>query len=370
MYSFTEEQLQLRESVRRFLEDQSTTKRTRELMDNDANYDAITHRSLLNDLGIGGIHVPEQYGGAGLSYVELGIVLEEMGRNLYPSPYLTSNVFAINALLLAGSEEQKSEYVPRLVTGDLISTVALYEESNQVDLFNLTTRVHNNRYSGTKKFVANAADADLVILLAPNETDEVGFWFAQLPDDQVKLREIKSLDSTRPLSEMSFEDLPVEPLTQTKKSSYATFIDLALIAVANEMVGGAQALLDSAVDYAKNRVQFGRPIGSMQAIKHKCADLLLDVELAKSSAYRASQAVKARESNLSEFASIAKVAANDAFMQAAKDTIQVHGGIGFTWENDTHLWYRRAKSSEVFLGDSSLHRQRFLIHHLMSNGEA
>lgn len=368
MYAFSEEQLQLRDAVRRFLDDKSTTQQTRALLDSAESYESLTYKSLLTDLGVGGIHVPEIYGGAGLSYVELGIVLEEMGRNLYPSPFFSSNVLAINALLLAGSEEQKSEILPQLIGGELVGTVALYESSNQIDLHNISSGVSQSRFSGTKTFITNGSDAELVVLVTRSEDQEIGFYLVRVPNENVECREIESLDTTRPLSEMSFNDVSVELLLGSDGNTFTAFIDLALIALSNEMVGGSQALLDSAVEYAKSRVQFGRSIDSMQAIKHKCADLLLEVELAKSAAYRAAQAVTDSESTISEFASLAKVAANEAYMQAAKDTIQVHGGIGFTWENDTHLWYRRAKSSEVFLGTSSTHQERFLQCHVQANG--
>ena len=369
MYAFTDEQLQLRETVQRFLVNHSTTKTTRALIDSADSFDTDTYKALLLELGIGGIHVPEHFGGVGLGYVELCIVLEEMGRNLYPSPFFSSNVLATNAILNGDSEQLKSTLLPQLVNGDAIGTVALYEASDNISADDITTAVKDNRYTGTKRLVTHAPDATVIVIAARdgNENDgRVHFWIACNPIEGMTVKPTESLDETRPLYELSFTDTPVERLS-TSTQSYSNFIDHAIVALANEMVGGAQALLDSAVEYANNRVQFGRPISSMQAIKHKCADLLLEVELAKSAAYRAAQAISDDDPSASEIACIAKAAASEAYMQAATDTIQVHGGIGFTWENDTHLWFRRAKSSQVWFGATEVHRETFLQHTLSSN---
>ena len=364
-YAFTDEQLQLRESVRRYLNDHATVLRTRELMDDPEGFDQPSFEGLFNELGIGAVHVPEEFGGAGLSYVELCIVLEEMGRSLFPSPYLSSNVLAANAVLLSGTPEQNAELLPPIASGAQVATVALYEESNHADFGNITQYVVDNSFTGVKAFVTDGQVADQIVVVAKhaaNPDGEPRFWLSRSDDPGITRTPMTSIDTTRRISRVSFENVRVEPLgdLEDDHDGFDQFINFALVALANEMVGGAQWLLDSSVEYANNRVQFGRPISSMQAIKHKCADLLLEIELAKSGAYRAAQAIADGDAALPMYASIAKAAANDAYMQAAADAIQIHGGIGFTWDNDTHLWFKRAKSSQVLFGTSELHRDQLL----------
>lgn len=364
-YAFTDEQLQLKESVRRYLNDHATIHRTRELMDDPEGFDRPSFEGLFNELGVGAVHVPEEFGGAGLGYVELCIVLEEMGRSLFPSPYLSSNVLATNAVLLAGTAEQKAELLPPIASGAQIATVALYEESNHSDIKNVTQSVIDSSFTGVKSFVTDGNVADQIIIVAKHDANpnaKPKFWLAKSDDPGTTCTGMASIDTTRRISRVSFDNVKVEPLgdLETDLSVFEQFIDFALVALANEMVGGAQWLLESSVDYANNRVQFGRPISSMQAIKHKCADLLLEIELAKSGAYRAAQATANDDPALPVYASIAKAAANDAYMQAAADAIQIHGGIGFTWDNDTHLWFKRAKSSQVMFGTSEIHRDQLL----------
>jgi len=334
-------------------------------MDDPDGFDRQSFQGLFDELGIGGVHLPEEYGGAGLTYVELCVVLEEMGRALYPSPYLASNVLAANALLISGTTEQNAELLPLISSGTRIATVALYEDSNRSDVANIKQCVVEGSFTGTKSFVLDATVSDSFIVVArdgPDPYDAPRFWLTKPNDPGIKCSTMESIDSTRRIGTVSFDNVNVELLGDAERdlTGFEKFIDFASAALANEMVGGAQLLLESSVEYANNRVQFGRPISSMQAIKHKCADLLLEIELAKSGAYRAAQAVADDDPALPVYANIAKAAANDAYMQAAADAIQIHGGIGFTWDNDTHLWFKRAKSSQVLLGTSEIHRDQLL----------
>ena len=364
MYAFTDEQHQLRETVSRFLSDSSTTQNIRNLMDSDLGYEPDVFKSLVQDLGLGGVHVPEEYGGAGLSYVELCIVLEELGRNLLPSPYLASCVLATNVLLQNGTQDQRAEWLPLLVSGQKVATVAIYENDKLSTLTHVSQAVVNGKFSGSKHFVIDGANADILILTALDAGNVDGlprFWLVDASAPGINRSPVDSIDSTRQLARIDFEDVAVEPIgVKSTKNSLSHYLDTVYVALANEMVGGAQALLDSAVEYSKTRVQFGRTIGSMQAIKHKCADLLLEVELARSAAYVAAHSVSEKHTELLQHACIAKACANDAYMKAAADAIQVHGGIGFTWDNDTHLWFKRAKSSQVLFGVSEFHRDQLI----------
>jgi len=330
-------------------------------------YDPVVWRQLSADLALPGIHIPEQYGGAGFGMVELCIVTEELGRALLCAPYFSTAVLAANAILNAGSEAQKSALLPDLAKGARLATLAVTEPDGNWDPMGIkavaTPDADGYCLEGVKSYVVDGHVADLLIVAAraPDTVGREGLALFTLGANAggVERRPLESMDPTRKIARIDFRaahanllgnfDDGAKPILRT--------LDQAAIALANEMVGGAQALLDSAVNYAKLRVQFGRPIGSFQAIKHKLADMLLEVELAKSAAYYAAQAAALDDPEWPALASLAKAAASETYLHTAAECIQIHGGIGFTWDNDTHLWFKRAKSSEVFLGQPSYHRE-------------
>jgi alkylation response protein AidB-like acyl-CoA dehydrogenase len=366
-FSFTDEQEQIRAMVRRFLAEQSPTTEIRRLMATDNGWERAGWQRLSSELGLTSVHIPEAYGGQGLGFVELAIVLEEMGRALLCAPYFASVVLAANAILNAGSEDQKHELLPGIAAGETVATLAFTENSGLWDstrvALTATPAGGSYRLSGVKSFVLDGHTADLIIVLAraPGSSGDSGLSFFSVRGDAAGLdrRLLKSVDSTRKLARLTFNDVRGELLGDLGAAAapFARTLDQAAVCLANEMVGGADQLRQSALDYVMMRVQFGRPIASFQAIKHKCADMLVDVELAKSAAYYAAEAAAESDPELPALASLAKACAADAFMQTARETIQLHGGIGFTWDNDTHLWFKRAKSSEVFLGSPSYHRE-------------
>ena len=362
-YSFTEEQQQLRDTIRRFLDEVSTSSNIRTQMETPEGFDRKVWKRLHDELGIGGIHISSMYGGAELSFVELSIVLEEMGRALFCSPYLSSCVFATSVIESLGTEDQKNMYLPSLISGETIGTVAQYENKSTFDVDELEATVVDGALSGSKALVTDGGVADVVLVLARDGENGVPAYFlVDTSATGIECRSLTTVDWTRKLSELKFFETPAHRLgSAAPTSDVLDFIfNLQLAALANEMVGGAGKMLDSAVEYANTRVQFGRSISSFQTIKHKCADLLLHVEFAKSAAYHAAQAIVEGDPHLGESCSLAKAVANDAYTKAASDCIQIHGGIGFTWENDTHLWFKRAKSSEVYLGNTAYHRERYL----------
>jgi alkylation response protein AidB-like acyl-CoA dehydrogenase len=330
-------------------------------------YDPAVWRQLSEDLALPGIHVPEQYGGAGFAMVELCIVTEELGRALLCAPYFSSAVLAANAILGAGSEAQKSALLPRIASGARLATLAVTEPDGNWDPAGIelvaTPDSDGYRLDGSKSFVVDGHVADLLIVAAraAKTTGLAGLALFTLDANAggVERRLLESMDPTRKIARIDFRGAPAQLLGSLDNGAEAILrtLDRAAIALATEMVGGAQALLDSAVSYAKLRVQFGRTIGSFQAIKHKLADMLLDLELAKSAAYYAAQASAADDPEWPALASLAKAAASETYLHTAAECIQIHGGIGFTWDNDTHLWFKRAKSSEVFLGQPSYHRE-------------
>ena len=368
-WSPSEEQDELRRTVRRFLEETSPTTEVRRLMETPEGYEPGVWKRLSQELGLPGVHVPEQYGGQGLGFAELAIVLEEMGRALLCAPYFASVALATNAILNAGTESQKAALLPALASGESIATLALTEPSGRWDLGGIELQAQRVADGftlfGEKSFVPDGLTADRIVVAArrPKTDGREGIGLFHLRGDTAGLerRPLTTLDPTRKLARLGFRGARAEPLGEVGNAAAALekTLDQAAALLANEMAGGAQRLLEMTVEYAKTRVQFGRPIGSFQAIKHKCADMLMSLELARSSAYYAAGCADESARELPAVASLAKAQGSDAYLEIAAEAIQIHGGLGFTWEQDVHLYFKRAKASEVFLGDPTYHRELF-----------
>jgi alkylation response protein AidB-like acyl-CoA dehydrogenase len=370
-FSFTEEQQEFRAVLRRYFEQSSPTSAVRRLMETEAGWDAGQWREMNQQLGLCGVHVPEEYGGQGFSFVELAIVLEEMGRALVCAPYFASAVLAATALMNAASEPQKTALLPPIVSGETIATLAFAEPNGRWDAAGTETTAtsctHGRfRLEGVKSFVLDGATADLILVLAraPGTQGDEGLSLFTVRGDAPGLTRtaLKALDPTRKIARLEFAGVEAELVGEEGAAAapFAKTLAQAAACLASEMVGGAERLRASALDFANLRMQFGRPIASFQSMKHKQADMLLEVELAKSAAYVAAQSCAEDADDMPALASLAKAAASEAYLQTAIHTIQIHGGVGFTWDNDTHLWFKRAKSSEVFLGDATLHRERMM----------
>ncbi|MBO0711583.1 MAG: acyl-CoA/acyl-ACP dehydrogenase [Acetobacteraceae bacterium] len=365
-FSFTGEQEEFRSVLRRFLEEKSPPAVVRRLMASDIGWEREGWHDINAQLGLSAVHIPEAYGGQGFGFVELAIVLEEMGRALLCAPYFAS-VLAATAIINAGTEAQKRALLPPIATGDTIATLAFTEPDGRWDGGAVATTATPSgggfRLDGVKSFVLDGHSADLIVVLArkPDTAGETGLSLFSVRGDAPGLsrRALKVIDPTRKQARLEFRSVEAELIGEAGAAAvpFAKTLTQAAVCLANEMVGGAERLRQSALDYANLRVQFGRTIASFQSMKHKQADMLVDVELAKSAAYRAAAAAAEDDAALPAIASLAKAAASEAYMQTAIHTIQIHGGIGFTWDNDTHLWFKRAKSSEVFLGDPAYHRE-------------
>jgi len=299
--------------------------------------------------------------------VELGIVMEEFGRSLVCAPYFSTAVLAAGAILNAGTEAQKSAVLPELARGRRLATLALAEPAGDWDPAKIEAVAAQDgdgfRLNGTKSYVVDGHIADLLVVAArfpgTSGRDGLGLFILRADAAGIERRLLKSMDPTRKIALIHCRGARADLLgpLDGAAGALARTLDQAAIALSNEMVGGAQTMLDSAVAYSKLRVQFGREIGSFQAIKHKLADMLLEVELAKSAAYYAAQAAAVEDPEWPALACLAKAATSETYLSTAANCIQIHGGIGFTWDNDTHLWFKRAKSSEVFLGQPSYHRE-------------
>ena len=365
-FAFSPEQEEFRQSLRRFLADKSPAAEVRRLMETDSGYDPQVWKQLAEQLGLQGLAIPEEYGGTGATSVELGIAFEEMGRVLLCAPFFSTVGLAAQVLLAAGDDQAKREYLPRIADGSLLATVAVTEADGRWDLAAVRTTAAADSTApatflldGTKMYVVDGHIAQLLLVVARTGAG-LGLFAVDALDAGVVRTLLPTLDMTRKLGRVELSGVPARLVSGPGDATAALSValDLALVALTAEQVGGAQRCLDTAVDYAKIRMQFGRPIGSFQAIKHKCAEMLIEVESAKSAAYHAAGS---GQDELAVAAAIAKAYCSEAYFRVAAETIQVHGGIGFTWEHDAHLYFRRAKSSQLLFGDEHYHRERFAL---------
>jgi alkylation response protein AidB-like acyl-CoA dehydrogenase len=361
-FAFNEEQDELRRMVARFLQEKSPETEVRRLMATQEGYDPAVWSQMADQLGLQALTIPEEYGGAGFSYVELIVVLEEMGAALLCAPYFSSVALGANALITSGDEAAKLELLPGIASGETIATLAITEDSGrwELDAIELPATLDGGtwRLTGAKNYVIDGLIASLILVVA--RTAEGLSLFAVEGDAEGLVREsLSTMDQTRKQARLEFESTPARLIGEVggAAAGIEKTLQLAVVALAAEQVGGAQRCLDTAVDYAKNRIQFGRPIGSFQAIKHKCADMLLEVESAKSAAYYAGWAAAEDNDELPVVSSLAKSYCSEAYFHTAAENIQIHGGIGFTWEHPAHLYFKRAKSSELLFGEPSYHRE-------------
>jgi alkylation response protein AidB-like acyl-CoA dehydrogenase len=365
--TFSEEREELRRSVRRFMEDKSPISEVRRLMETAEGYDREVWMQMANQLGLQGLVVPERFGGSGFGFEELAIVFEEMGRAVLCAPFFSTVAVATSALLSVNDESALADYLPGIAAGETIATLAYSEGAKGWELEGMMTRarLEGERWvlAGSKSFVLDGAVADLILVVAETGSG-LSLFGVERDAPGLTVAPLSTLDLTRKQAQLQFVDTParligseggaLEPLTRA--------LELASAVLAAEAVGGAEKVLELSVEYAKNRIQYGRPIGSYQAIKHKCADMLVAVETAKSASYYARWAAATSSEELPVASSLAKAYCTEAYLRCAAQNIQIHGGIGFTWEHDAHLYFKRAKSSELLLGPPSYHRELLARH--------
>ena len=364
-FSFSSEQEEFRSNLRRLLADRSPTKEVRRLMETDQGYERDGWHAINTALGLTAIRIPEAYGGYGLSFGDQCIVLEEMGRALLCAPYFATAVLAAGAVMNAGTEAEKQALLPGIAAGDTTATFAWVEDNGRWDAegtaLTATAEGGETVLNGHKSYVVDGHTADLIVVLARAPQ---GLSLFTVDGNAAGLTRgaLKSMDLTRKFARLEFNRVLARPLGTAGGAAapFARTMVEAAVCLANEMVGGADRLREDALAYAMMRMQFGKPIASFQSMKHKQADMLLEVELAKSAAYYAAASLDDGDDDAAANAHLAKACASDAYTQTAIHAVQIHGGIGFTWDNDTHLWFKRAKSSEVLLGDASYHRELML----------
>ncbi len=364
-FELNETQQLLRGAARDFLAAECPMTQVRAWMDTETAYDDSLWRKLAEQ-GWTGILFPEEYDGAGLSLVEAAVALEEMGRSLLPGPFLSTVLLAGTVIHAAGSEAQRRKYLVPICRGEARSTLALLEASASWDLEAVRLEAARTgsgyRLSGRKLFVGDAAVADFLVCAARTGS-ELALLMVPRGTRGLRITPMPALDLTRRLYEVVFENAEVaeeEALAvgPAAHAALAQALDTATVGLVAEMVGGMQQVLDTTVKYAKTRQQFGKPIGQFQAVQHQCADMLLWTESSRSAAYYAAWAMREGIAEAPRAVSIAKMYASDAYREVGNRGIQVHGGMGFTWENDVHLYFRRAKASEILFGDATYHRER------------
>jgi alkylation response protein AidB-like acyl-CoA dehydrogenase len=360
---YSQEHDELRQVVREFLRQWSPSGSVRRLIEAGEGRDDEVWAMLTGQLGLSGIAVPERYGGAGYGPVELGIVLEEMGRALLVAPYFSTVVLAGQALAASGDEDAMARWLPGIADGSHTAALAVAEETGSWDLADVAAAAEpvgdGWTVSGTKLYVVDGHTADVLFVVARTPGGH-GFFCVEGDAPGVERARLDALDVTRPLASVTLRDARAVRVGAGRDTAawLSEVTDLVLAALAAEQLGGAARCLELSVEYAKVREQFGRPIGSFQAVKHKCATVFLEVESGRSAVSQATAALAGREPDASLAAALAYVHCSAAFTRAAKECIQIHGGIGYTWEHDAHLYLRRAKSSELFLGPPARPRAR------------
>lgn len=361
-FSLTAEQVQFQDVVTRFLSDNADICELRRQIDSEVGYDREVWQRLYTELDLLGTHIPERYGGHGFGAVEFGIVMHAMGRFLYSGPFMASAVMASYAILNAGSEKQKGELLRKIVSGSLIAALALddWTQPQEVGKQVRATRQGNGySLSGCATILVEAGVPQLLVVAARTGDDALSFFALDAQVSGVTAHSLDTIDLTRRAARIDFNDAPADLLGSEGCADIDRLWDQLSVMLALEMIGGAEALFYSTIEYMNIRVQFGRVIGSFQALKHRCADLLVDLELARTASRYAGYCLVS-ESGEAYAPNMAKAMASDVYIKIAKAAIQLRGGIGFTWEDDTHLWFRRAKSSEVLLGSPYWHREKMM----------
>jgi alkylation response protein AidB-like acyl-CoA dehydrogenase len=361
MFVFSREQDELRAMVRKFLAERSPEAEVRRLMETEQGYDPAVWSVMAEQLGLQGLVLPEKVGGAGSGFVDLQIVLEEMGRSLLCAPFLSTVVLGAQALISSGDEAAGAQYLPGIADGSTIAALAVTEASGSWAAQDVTTSAEAGadgyRLTGEKLFVLDGHVADLLLVVARTAAGP-SLFAVDAAANGLTREPLTTLDATRKQSRLVFDATPARLVGEDGAAAapLARTLDRAAAALAAEQAGGARRVLEMSVEYAKVREQFGRPIGSFQAIKHKCADMLLEVESATSAAFAVGWAIDGDTDEVGVLASLAKAYCSEAYYHCAAENIQVHGGIGFTWEHPAHLYFKRAKSSEILFGSPRHHR--------------
>ncbi len=349
-FGLSESQQILKDTTRKFFAGECPVASVRKLMETETAFEAGLW-SKLAEQGFTGIIVPEEFGGMGLGKIELILLMEEAGYALLPGPFFSTAALAVSVIDALGTAAQKKKYLEPIAAGQARATVAFVESNGSWDISSLHLSAAGDKLTGAKLFVTDAATANFIVVAAQN-----GVFIVEVNAPGLRIQPMKGMDLTRKIYSVEFKNTPAEKLGGN--GNLARALDVATAALCAEMVGGMQRVLETTVAYAKTRKQFGKPIGIFQAVQHHCADMYLETESSRSATYYAAWALEENAPDAASAVSVAKMYASDAGRAVGNRGIQVHGGMGFTWENDLHLYYRRAKASETMLGDATFHRER------------
>src|SRR5487761_2678536 len=364
-FDFSDEQKQMRDEARKFLAEKCPPKAVRVVLDGKQPYDRELWKGLA-EMGFLGVAIPEAYGGAGAGHLELCVIAEEMGRALAPVPFSSTVYLAAEAILLAGSEAQKRKWLPLIASGEAIGTLALFEGKGNPSPQAIKLAASWGSLNGVKKPVPDGAIADFVIVAArtgsTGRDSDIALFLVDMKAGGVEATALTNVDPSRGQAELTFRNCRAEPLGPANEgwSLISQVLDRAAVLMAFEQVGGADRALEMGRDYALDRIAFGRPIGSFQAVKHMLADMYVAATLARSNAYYGAWALSTDAGELPEAAANARVSATQAYQLCAKNNTQVHGGMGFTWEFDCHLHYRRSNLLALSLGSLTLWENRLI----------
>jgi alkylation response protein AidB-like acyl-CoA dehydrogenase len=359
-FGLSEEQQQLKESARAFLSGECPTTFVRKVMATDDGYPRELYAHIAK-LGWTGLIVPEKFGGAGLGMLDMAMILEEGGYAAMPGPFLFSSALAAGALKLGGSDQLNSKWLTAIAEGKAIGTVAVVESAGSIDTRDIKAVATKDgagwRLDGAKMFVPYANIADFIVVAAKNDAGEICLFVVETKSPRVTIRSLKNLDLTRRVSSVELNRAPADQLVGGA-DLFAKLIDVAAVAIAADSLGGTERALEMAVDYSKVREQFGKPIGSFQALKHAAAEIVADVEPARAMLWYAAYAQDTGAADASRTAAMAKARLCDIYSRGTDRAVLMHGGIGFTWEHDMHLWFKRARFNESCFGSPAFHRER------------
>jgi alkylation response protein AidB-like acyl-CoA dehydrogenase len=357
-FDFSDDQKQLRDEARRFLAEKCPPKAVRTVLDGKQPYDRELWKGLA-EMGFLGVAIPEAFGGAGAGHLELCVIAEEMGRALAPVPFSSTVYLAAESILLAGSDAQKQKWLPLIASGAAIGTLALFEGKGNPSPRAIQLSASGNSLNGVKRPVPDGEVADFVIVAARTASSgrdsDISLFLVDVKSDGIEAKGLTNIDPSRGQAELGFKNCKAEPLGPAGEGwgIVSQVLGRAAVLMAFEQVGGADRALEMGRDYALDRIAFGRPIGSFQAVKHMLADMYVSATLARSNCYYGAWALSTNASELPEAAASARISATQAFQHCAKNNIQVHGGMGFTWEFDCHMYYRRANALALSLGSLS-----------------
>ena len=364
-FDFSDDQKQLRDEARKFLSGKCPPSAVRAVLDGKTPYDKDLWKGLA-EMGFLGVAIPEEFGGAGAGHLELCVIAEEIGRALAPVPFSSTVYLAAEALLLAGSNAQKRKWLPAIASGEAIGTLALFEGVGNPSTIAVKLMASGGALNGVKKPVPDGTIADFVIVAAraasAGRDSDISLFLVDMKSEGVEAKSLTNVDPSRGQAELILKNCKAEPLGPAGEgwTILSQLLDRAAVLMAFEQIGGADRALEMGRDYALDRIAFGRPIGSFQAIKHMLADMYVSATLARSNCYYGAWALSTNAPELAEAAASSRISATQAFQHCAKNNIQVHGGMGFTWEFDCHLYYRRANALALSLGSLSYWEDRLI----------